>query len=113
MKRLVPQRFHWLHDFLDRNGAITAFLIVLAISIFGLYQLRVQNDRTQKAAEQSARALCNIRNTYAQSIRSTREFLKDHPKGIPGIPNSVLLKGIADNQKRIKALSDVDCPPDF
>lgn len=54
-------------------------------------------------------ALCALRGDLELRTESGKEFLKEHPKGIPGVPVSTILKGIHDEERSIKALDGLSC----
>jgi hypothetical protein len=59
--------------------------------------------------QNTTRAICALRTDLELRTQSGEAFLKEHPKGIPGIPPATLQQSI-DNQKRsIKALSGLSC----
>lgn len=55
-------------------------------------------------------ALCTFRQDLIVRVLSSTDFLKKHPKGIPGIPPKIILEGISNQQKTITALKDLNCP---
>jgi hypothetical protein len=56
-------------------------------------------------------ALCTFRADVRHRAESTRRFLADHPQGIPGIPVGTLRQSLDAQRRTVKALSDLDCPP--
>lgn len=54
--------------------------------------------------------LCTYRADLATRVVTTTEFLRDHPKGIPGVPTKLLLDQIANQQRALLAFKDLSCP---
>lgn len=79
-----------------------AIVIIFSMLIFGLRQ-------NQQAINQSHQAICAEKLTYQQQIKSTKSFLRDHPKGIPGVPNKLLLQGLQETEAQLAALHNISC----
>lgn len=54
-------------------------------------------------------ALCTLRADLEQRVDSSRDFLKTHPDGIPGIPRATFDQGIANQERTIDALHELGC----
>lgn len=57
----------------------------------------------------SKQAICALRSDLELRTASTNDFLKKHPKGIPGVPVTTLKEGLSNQERSIKALSGVSC----
>lgn len=79
-------------------------LVLIAVSGYGLYALKAQNDR-------NTGALCALRQDLERRVASSQEFLAQNPHGIPGITAASLQQSISGQQRSIVALSGLHCPP--
>lgn len=65
--------------------------------------------KTSGDARVTTSALCALRNDLKVRVASSRSFLAEHPNGIPGISAKVVRDGIANQERTIAALSNIDC----
>jgi hypothetical protein len=108
VRRRVPPRAHL-------NGARTTRLLTVGIVAAGLlfvasvgwstWRTRDDIDRNQQALT----ALCVLRADQDKRIESAEQFLRDYPKGIPGIPIAVIQSSLANSRRTRKALDNLDC----
>lgn len=54
-------------------------------------------------------ALCSFRADLARRVQTSEDYLRDNPKGFPGIPLSVLQKSIQDQRDVLYALRILRC----
>lgn len=64
---------------------------------------------TRYGAEKNRKALCALRSDLQQRIDGSTQFLREHPRGVAGIPAKTILDGIANQRRTIKALSGIAC----
>src|SRR6266704_752090 len=90
---------------------LLALVLGLYLFIIGLVTF-VAYSSLQSAHESSRNtvALCALRdnidtgiNERQLKIKRSSDFLRTHPKGIPGIPVSLIKQGITDDQTALKA----------
>ncbi len=74
-------------------------------------QLHNQVARVAAIAIQANRALCLRKNEERRSVLEARFYLK-HPGALPGIPRTLILKSLHDEEAVLATLSDVSCPPE-
>jgi len=86
-----------------------AVIIGVSATAFALRTSNHASAQALTAAKSATRALCLLRHDKVVSIRTTVQFLKDHPAGIPGVPNSLLRQGLAQTRAEVEALKDVKC----
>lgn len=84
---------------------IVAFTLSIAAVSFGIKENRERIDDIQKVAD----AVCNLRADQIRRIRVTEQFIREHPEGFAGIPNSVLRRDLVDRRKVVDALSPLNC----
>jgi len=99
---------------IPRAGGLRLIRIVIVCVAFGTVVnsagavgLYVQG---QERANQTTDALCALRHDLQVRIDGSREFLADHPHGIPGVSAKTIRDGIDNQRRTIVALSGIDCP---
>ena len=87
-----------------RDNAYRDFwmLIITAVVVFALVQIDTESSSTN-------RALCTLRGDLERRVKSSRDFLHEHPNGILGIPATTLRTSIDNQQRTINALQDLRC----
>jgi hypothetical protein len=80
----------------------TALIIVAGLLGFAIHT-------NSKAISQAHRALCNQKQTLQVNISATKQFLIQHPQGIPGLSRAIFLRSIAVNTNSLAAFKDVEC----
>lgn len=85
-------------------------LRILAIATVFLYVgLIIVGVRVYLDSRNTADALCTFRQDLERRVIATTDFLKENPKGIPGIPPRFLLESVANQQRTIVSLQSLDC----
>ena len=82
-------------------------LAVMAITTFVVRSIDLAN--VEEAATQNRVALCALRADLKDRVQSSKQFLREHPGGIPGIPPSQIRDSIRGQQRTIRALRPIDC----
>jgi hypothetical protein len=85
--------------------AVVGYLILTLAIAFSLY--RVSGLASQ--GEEAHQGLCVLRADLENRVQTSRDFLKEHPEGIPGIPVATIRQSIDNQQKTIDALEVLDC----
>lgn len=65
--------------------------------------------RQGRDAAETHNALCTLRHDLVLRVHSSREFLADHPRGIPGISPIQIRVGIDNQQRTVDALAPLSC----
>jgi hypothetical protein len=79
------------------------WLVALSgLVLWSVWAQAQQNDRTTGS-------LCELRHDLERRVASSEEFLRDHPRGIPGIPAATLKVGVDGQRRTIRALSNLPC----
>lgn len=92
-------------------AALTLATVVVAFVYFAAATAQ-QNQYLASQAEASTRterALCILRADLEQRVKSTQQFLEDHPDGIPGISAATLQQSIENQQRTVTALQLLEC----
>jgi hypothetical protein len=80
----------------------TAMFVIVLVIGFILIQAKAERVDTRNA-------LCQLRLNLETRVAGSRKFLRDNPKGIPGIPPALIRQSIAEQNQTIKALSNLNC----
>lgn len=89
--------------------AVAAFVISLVLSLVviagGGYLL---THRSQEASE-THEAVCALSEDLEARTKAAKDFLRDHPHGIPGVPPATLRQSITNQERSVDALSILSC----
>jgi hypothetical protein len=89
--------------------AVAAFVlsVILFLGVAGgsVYLLTSKSNEGSETHE----AICALTADLEIRTDSTRRFLAQHPKGIPGIPATTLRESLQNQERTIDALSVVSC----
>jgi sulfur transfer complex TusBCD TusB component (DsrH family) len=91
--RSVKSALRWL---VIATGVLYVALGVVAIKSYH------DSARTQSA-------LCALRADLQARVRTSEGFLREHPRGVAGIPARTIQEGIVNQRRTIKALSALSC----
>lgn len=118
----------------QRWALIVMALVILGSGLTGYVVLNNRGDENARTAARAAataresarlatataslarnartdhKALCTFKGDLQKRIDQSRDFLVQHPKGIPGIPASVITQGIRNQQATQDSLQDLNCP---
>lgn len=89
-----------LVKFVKRVAAFTA-LLYLFLGCFAFYVYRESTHTTG--------ALCALRGDLERRVQTSKDFLIDHPNGIPGISRKMILQSLANQEATIHALRGLSC----
>lgn len=91
-----------------RSGVIFLLVaVVAAVTLVGAgYVLASRTSESQR----TTRALCALRDDIKRRVKTSKEYLADHPNGAPGIPAKVVQDEIRNQQWTVVALHDLKCP---
>jgi hypothetical protein len=65
--------------------------------------------QTRADARDTKYALCTFRRDLEVRVTTSREFLRMHPNGIPGVPARAIRDSLTNQQRTVDALSGIDC----
>jgi hypothetical protein len=89
--------------------AIAAFVLSIALFVVviagGGYLLTHKSNEGSETHE----AICALTADLEDRTEGTRNFLEQHPHGIPGIPAKTLWESLHNQERTIDALSVVSC----
>ena len=90
----------------------TVALYIFLIAVVGYFRFESSQSREdiRAVAITTGEALCSFKSDLRVRLEVAEEFLEDHPKGIPGIPASVIEDGIRNQEVTLKALEPLTCP---
>jgi hypothetical protein len=103
---------------MDRKKAALAFLAMAAVMTAMLVVVGFQIDKNRSLARQghlAHDALCALNQRNINRIATSKQFLRDHPNGIPGVPVKLIRDGIKSDQSTVdilvRTLGDCSPPP--
>lgn len=100
---LLEATKHLLARYRARNVlTIVVFVVSLSANAVGLLW---QNNTSRSTHS----ALCSLSGDLKRRVQSSRDFVAEHPTGIPGIPVATIKTSIANQQSTIRALSSLRC----
>jgi hypothetical protein len=79
--------------------AVVVGLVIVTAGVLKVYQ----------TAEQAHHAICALRQERIEGVQGSREFLRLHPEGIPGISRADILRSIKQQQETVRAFRFADC----
>lgn len=88
------------------KSAVLSLIIATAILYFTVVGATIYVYVTANANQD---ALCALRSDLELRTQSGERFLKEHPKGIPGVPVKTIEEGLHNQKRSIKALSGLSC----
>lgn len=87
-----------------RVWIVLAYFLMGSIVVTGLFI----RDRDLDRARVTTAAVCEFRADLETRYERGREFLRDNPQGIPGIPASVLRRSIEQQRDTLDSLQKLD-----
>lgn len=88
------------------------FGVVCAVVILGIVTFTVRSidlANVEESATQNRTALCALRADLRDRVQNSKQFLRQNPGGIPGVPPSQIREGIVNQQRTIDTLKVIDC----
>jgi uncharacterized protein involved in exopolysaccharide biosynthesis len=93
---------------------LLTFLVMFGAVATGyqFFQLRSFTTETRTALVRTQLALCTFRGDLQTRVDASKEFLKSHPHGLPGLATANQLQDDINNRSRaIASLRGLSCPP--
>jgi hypothetical protein len=72
MRRLIPRRFERLYNFVDHNGGLLAFLIVVIASAIGMWQVRTLADNQNSEQSHRITQIKKLTTAIQQRAKETK-----------------------------------------
>jgi hypothetical protein len=79
-----------------------ALTILVVLSLISIQRVGDYSTETQGA-------LCALRGDLEQRVERSREFLRDHPEGLLGIPASAIHVSLEGQERTVAVLGSLDC----
>lgn len=83
---------------------LVTLTVVLYVALIGLVAYVYDGANTNRDA------LCALRADLEKRVESSRTFLLANPKGVSGIPASIVQEQIVNQERTITALAGISCP---
>jgi uncharacterized protein HemX len=64
---------------------------------------------TRAEARETTRSLCTLREDLERRAKASEAYLRENPRGIPGVPLRTLRDSLTNQQRTISALAGIDC----
>ena len=90
-------------------ATVFLFLVVCAGGALAYWDSANQRNAIRTNQVQTQRALCTFVADLQRRVDTARQFLREHPNGIPGISRAQLQLSIDNQQRTIKALDALEC----
>jgi hypothetical protein len=89
----------------------TVFLIILMMMlvIIGYADSTSQRNAIKQTAAEAHTALCSFVGDLERRVQASKEFLEEHPNGIPGLSVEAIRTSLRNQQMTIVSLSDLKC----
>lgn len=68
-----------------------------------------QTRRLARQGTEAHDAICTLRADLDRRVAASDRFLKEHPKGIPGVPLRSILESLRNQRQTLAALSGLTC----
>jgi len=91
------------------RATVILYLALAFVAGYAYVQAVQGRAKLEAATEQTTTALCTLRADLERRVDTSREFLKENPDGIPGIPARTIQEGINNQERTIEALGVLDC----
>lgn len=88
------------------KSAVLSLIIATAILYLTVIGATIY---TYSQTHSTTQAVCALRSDLESRTASGEKFLKEHPKGIPGVPARTIEEGIHNQDRSIRALSGLSC----
>lgn len=96
---------------------VIVFTVAVAWSIHAtrsntnqLRQAVRENRRLAQEGKEAHISFCVLKHDLETRVNSSKDFLAEHPSGIPGVPRSVILQSIKNQQATLNSLRRLRCP---
>jgi hypothetical protein len=102
-----------IHRSYERLGRRTQWLLALLFVVQVATGVALGLVYAQVADNQRAglKALCTFRDDLQSRADQSKAFLITHPAGVAGISASVIRQGIVNQERTIRSLHELPCPP--
>lgn len=99
-----------------RVYALKNRVLIQHVAVLTAQQQKFRVLRTKQTASSDLKLCVAIeglkdiqRKSLIARLKISVQFLKDHPKGIPGVNRALLVQGVALTRSSIKDLAPIDC----
>ena len=92
-----------------RAGGLRLIRLVLVAIAIGTAMNSAATVLLFRASQESGEALCALRLDLERRSVASREYLREHPNGAPGIPAKAIRDGLRNQDRTISALSGINC----
>jgi hypothetical protein len=97
----------WLRTDVGLAVVVVVYSVVVSAA---LVVSVVAYARITDVADRTTGSLCALRHDLEDRVANGERFLRDHPRGIPGIPAGTLRTSVDGQRRTVEALGDLRCP---
>lgn len=88
---------------------VVLYALLTIVGLFGFFFIQGQRHELERVATTTLNALCALHQDIEERLENSKQFLKDHPDGIPGISVEEIQRGIDAQERTLNALSPLLC----
>jgi hypothetical protein len=88
-----------------RHWGLVGYVVLCVFLCVALVQVQVEVQRNKE----THLALCALRADLQNRVRSSEEFLRDHPEGFAGITAEQIQVQVINQKRTIDAIGFLDC----
>lgn len=104
---MSPRRSWWAEPVVvTRRLLIFGFLVpylLIGLTMGALYETNGNRIHDLQVAA------CRDKSNAVRQLEDTYDYLREHPNGAPGIPRSLIIRGIGNQRQALRELSSVHC----
>lgn len=90
-------------------AVVVTFVAIVVLGTYGWVTLERHRVELTRVTTDVNHALCTLRADLERRVTDGRQFLADHPDGIPGISVEEIQRGIDGQERTVLALSSLTC----
>jgi hypothetical protein len=94
----------------SRAGGLRFLRVIVLLMCFGIALNSAGVYVTWRLNHKSVVSLCELRSDLERRVASSKQFLRDNPHGIPGIPAKQIRDSINNQSRTIRSLNSLSCP---
>jgi hypothetical protein len=91
-------------------ATVTLFLLLAALGIVGYIDASNRRADLARESDRTNAALCTFVGDLQRRIKSSEDFLRDHPHGAFGFSAGTIRQGLENQRRTVMSLSGLGCP---
>lgn len=94
-------------------ATIGVYMALIGVGSYVMWDAHQKRNDIAEVTNSTNQVLCTFRHDLEVRATASKDFLRKHPDGIPGISAVVIQQGITNQEKTISSLASLNCPPDM